>query len=184
MRDATFVFTTILERQESSLSWNYYFLVPRDVSQQILQKGSRRVICSVNEQVSFHAALMPDGKGEYNVLLNQEKRNNLGLRNGETLNISLQIDRSTFGVEVSEEFMEVLYQDINGALSFFDKLTPGKQRSLIHWVDSVKSSEIRIRRALVLVSHLLQSNGKIDFKVLNQMIKKANSDAKLGRSGS
>lgn len=75
---------------------------------------------------------------------------------------------------MSDELREVLDQD-NQARVYFDKLTSGKQRSLIHWSDGVKSTDIKIRRALVMTQHLVTQQGKVDFLLLANEIKEANA---------
>lgn len=86
-------------------------------------------------------------------------------------------DNSEYGIAVSDVFLEVLDQD-DIAKVLFEKLTLGKKRTLIFWVDSVKSTDIRIRRAIVLMEHLKQVEGKVDFKLLNAQMKRANEAAK------
>lgn len=61
----------------------------------------------------------------------------------------------------------------------FHAFTKGKQRTLIYWLNNVKSSDIRIRRALVMTDHLVNQRGNIDFKLLNVEMKTANQAAKL-----
>jgi len=61
----------------------------------------------------------------------------------------------------------------------FHAFTKGKQRTLIYWTNNVKSSDIRIRRALVMTDHLVNQRGNIDFKLLNVEMKTANQAAKL-----
>ena len=78
---------------------------------------------------------------------------------------------------MSDELSEVLLQEQEGS-ALFEGLTPGKQRTLIHWSDNVKNPEIRIRRALVMVRHLINQLGEVDFKLLNQEMKEENQKAK------
>lgn len=80
-------------------------------------------------------------------------------------------------MEMPIELREVLDQDEH-ADTLFHKLTPGKMRNIIYAVASVKSSEIKIRRALVYAEHLKKNKGKIDFKELNQEMKEANRKAR------
>jgi hypothetical protein len=53
-------------------------------------------------------------------------------------------------VDLPEEFEAVLAQDDDG-LKEWNKLTPGRQRSLAHYVFSVKNVDSRIKRALFLI---------------------------------
>jgi len=79
---------------------------------------------------------------------------------------------------ISDELSEVLAQEQEGSVHF-QLLTPGKRRTLIHWVDNVKNPEIRIRRAIVLLRHLKNQEGSIDFRRLNQEMKEENQRAKI-----
>ncbi len=113
------------------------------------------------------------------ILANQERRTILGLRQGDTFSVVLEKDTSEYGMPMSDEFREVMNQSPE-ANSIFYALTPGKQRTLIHLCDSVKSSDIKIRRALVVSNHLFEQQGKIDFKLLNEQMKAANKAANRG----
>jgi len=76
-----------------------------------------------------------------------------GCQLGDRIKIQLTEDESTYGMPMPEELEEVLRQDEYGKMRF-DKLTPGKQRNIIHYVGSVKSSSLRIDRALKLINNL------------------------------
>jgi uncharacterized protein YdeI (YjbR/CyaY-like superfamily) len=61
----------------------------------------------------------------------------------------------------------------------FHALTPGKQRSLIYLVLKIKSEDARIRKALGIVEHLVEFNGELDFRALNEKFKEINQRSKL-----
>jgi uncharacterized protein YdeI (YjbR/CyaY-like superfamily) len=69
-----------------------------------------------------------------------------------------------------EELKEVLEQDEEGN-RIFHALTPGKIRTLLYLAGQPKSSDIRLRRSIAILDHLIQNNGKIDFKMLNQAMR-------------
>ncbi len=69
------------------------------------------------------------------------------------IDVVLEPDTSTFGMEVPEELEELLKQDPEGEARFL-KLSPGKQRNIIYFVSGVKSSQLRIDRALKLINNL------------------------------
>jgi hypothetical protein len=94
------------------------------------------------------------------------------------LHLIIKEDTSKYGMPLSEEFSATLESDPE-ALNHFENLSPGKQRNLIYFADNVKSSNIRIRRALVVMEHLKMHGGKIDFKALSQEMKEANNREKL-----
>lgn len=53
-------------------------------------------------------------------------------------------------VDLPEELSEVLAQD-EQALAIWNQFTPGRQRSLAHYVKSAKSVDVRIRRSFELL---------------------------------
>ena len=69
-----------------------------------------------------------------------------------------------------EEMAEVLESDPEGD-ELFHALTPGKQRNLLYIIGKVKSSELRIHKALVVVEHLKTQGGKINFSQLYDELK-------------
>lgn len=169
-------FQTPLEQIGSEL-WENIFRVENSIAEQFIMGDDKRVICTVNGQVRYHAALLHDGMGGYMMLLNQARRKQLGVRAGDLLTIQLEKDTSEYGMPMSNELREVLDQD-SDADALFHRLTPGKQRTLIHWTDNVKNPDIRIRRALVMTAHLTARQGGIDFKELNEELKEANRAAR------
>jgi uncharacterized protein YdeI (YjbR/CyaY-like superfamily) len=108
----------------------------------------------VNDKVKYHCAIHTDGSGGYRIMLNKERCKKLGLTRGETIHVELEKDRSEYGVPIGEQLREVLDQNPE-ADKVFHGFTKGKQRTLIYWVNNVKSSDIRIRRALVMTDHLV-----------------------------
>jgi len=147
------------------------------MADQLIEGKDRRIICHIDAIRAFHCALLPDGKGSWYILLNNKRKKDLGLMEGEEVSIELEKDRSEYGMEMPVELREVLDQDEH-ADGLFHKLTPGRMRNIIHAVASVKSSDIKIRRALVYAEHLKKNKGKIEFKELGQEMKEANRQAR------
>ena len=162
-------FKTKLEQLESSI-WGQHIKLPKKVSDTFLAEGSKRIICKVNEEFSFHGAIMPEGGGKYFVHFSKQNSKKYKLVEGQVLNIELLKDESKYGIPMPEEFQELLYQDIEGDKAFHG-LTAGKQRSLLHLIGTVKSSDIRIRKGLIILNHLKSNLGKLDFKQLHQDFK-------------
>jgi hypothetical protein len=111
--------------------------------------------------------------GLYFILLNQPLVKKQKWVFGDTLIIHLVPDDSTYGMPISEEFQEVLASDPEGS-DWFHQLTPGKQRSLLHVINKIKSSELKIERSFVIMEHLKRQQGKLDYQILNQDIKAFN----------
>jgi uncharacterized protein YdeI (YjbR/CyaY-like superfamily) len=113
---------------------------------------------------------MPGGE-RFVILVNKRVRNSLGIVAGDTVKLSIVADESKYGLPMPEEFAEVLAQDPDGD-RLFHALTPGKQRSLIFVVTSGKDVDRRIHRALIILDHLKDNDGKIIDKKLQHELQR------------
>ncbi|NNE27178.1 MAG: DUF1905 domain-containing protein [Saprospiraceae bacterium] len=150
--------------------WSYHIIVPMKIYDQLTSDGKKRVLCTIEDNETFHAGFMPDGKGNYFIKLNKERMLNYALSLGEMVEVKLEKDHSKYGMAMPEEFQAVLDSDFEGA-NYFEALTDGKKRSLIYAVDSVKNGDKRISKALTILDHLKANAGKLDFRALNQAFK-------------
>ena len=172
MEEISFTFTSILKKVDSNV-WAYSFLVPKNVSEQLIKAGSKRVVCCINKTEGYQCALMPFGNQEYYINVNKEQRKKLGIEVGFTIDVVLNKDTSEYGLPMPDEMLTAMELDADGTM-FFKKLTLGKQRSLLHIVGKPKSSEIRIKKALVILQYLQEVQGHLDYKELNLAFKAAN----------
>ncbi|MCU0422078.1 MAG: YdeI/OmpD-associated family protein [Bacteroidia bacterium] len=157
-----------IDKFDSEL-WYYHVIIPAAKVKSFI-KENKRVVCTVNKTISIQAALMPNGKGNYFILLNQEVRKKLKLSLGDEVLIELSKDESEYGMPFPQELETLLEQDEEGRL-LFQKLTKGKQRTLIYIIAKPKSIDLRIRNAIGVITHLKLTQGKIDYKQLNDTIK-------------
>ncbi len=163
-------FTAELARFNSDL-WHFHIIVPKEVVNSFDFDGkAKRVVCTLNNQETFHCAFMPAGDGSYFINLNQEIRKKLGLNEGDPVNASVVKDTSKYGMPIAPEFEMALAQD-SEADEIFNALTDGKKRTLLYLVQKVKSSDIRIIKALIIMEHLKITQGELDFKLLNEQFK-------------
>lgn len=163
-------FTTELSRFEDSPLWGFHFMIPLDIATQFITKKDKRVICDINGLFKLHCALMSDGKGGFFIMINKQLKKKLDLIQGQTVTLELEKDNSKYGMPMPEEFLELLALDPDGD-KLFHKLTPGKQRALIHIVAKNKREATRINKAVVIVDYLKSCGGNLDFKDLNQAFK-------------
>jgi len=157
----------------SSNVYNVHIHIPAEVYEKITKDGNKRVLCTVNDNEYFHAGLMPKGDGHYFIMLNKKRMKAFKLDIGDEVQIALKKDTSKYGMKMPAEFDEVLSTDEEG-LKHFENLTDGKKRNLIHLVASVKNTDIKITKALIILDHLKANKGQIDFKLLNEAFKVKN----------
>ena len=162
-------FRTILQKFDSSL-WHYHLAVPEVVGKTFIRQDNRRVICTLNGKVSFQCALMPKGDGSFFINVNKRIRKQLGLEEGMEVIAGLRNDDSAYGLPMPEELEELMKQDGEGE-KLFHALTPGKQRTLLYIIGSPKGGATRLRRAVAVINHLKNNDGKINYKALNTDIR-------------
>lgn len=153
--------------------WSYHIPVPDEVAAQMMDESHRRVLVWIKDSGPYHMALMKAKECWY-VLVNQELRTKFKLDEEKSFPVKIERDHSEFGHDIPEELQVLLDQDEEGN-GYFRKLTPGKQRSLVYIVTTVKNPESRMKKSLAIIHHLKLAKGKLDFKQLNILIKYYNN---------
>ncbi len=154
----------------NSKLWSYHIKVPQAIAMHFKEEGIKRLLCTINDNIKLQCAIMPAGDGVYFINLNKKVRDQMKLKEGSQVSIKLERDDSEFGLPFPVELEEVLEQDKSGK-EYFYKLTPGKQRNILHAVGQVKNSDLRIKRAMIMINHLKANKGKLDFRQLNQELR-------------
>jgi hypothetical protein len=125
-----------------------------------------RLLCKINNYEAFQCGLVALGEGDGYISVNKKRMKDYKLKPGDEVHVLLTKDKSEFGMEVPVELQELFNQDYEGYRRFC-LLTPGKQRYIIHYVSSVKSTHLRIDRALLLINNLKSlREGKESFRAI------------------
>lgn len=141
-----------------------YLLIPNDIVMQLGGSFSLRLWCTANEKIKWQCGLTALGNGDAYISLNAQRLKQLKAKPGDEVMISLEKDDSEFGLEVPEELKELLEQDPEGNKRFH-QLVAGKQRYIIRVIAGVKSSHLRVERAVALIGNLKRlTPGKESFK--------------------
>ena len=150
--------------------WKSGIMVPLPIAEQFLPVNDKRVICTLNDQVKIHVALMPKGNNTWFFNVNKETKKALNILNGAIVAVGIETDTTKYGMQAPEEFLELLKQDQEGR-KVFEGLTMGKQRTLLHQVLMVRSSIKRVEKSIIIIEYLKEVNGKIHFTTLNEAFK-------------
>lgn len=167
--------TQLFNDDSSTLMWHWQIPVPEDIMIHFMQTD-KRIICHLNTLKPFHAALMPSGEKGYFIIVNNERRKKLKLNATQTVKVTIELDKSEYGMEVPEIFYAICEEDPEGN-EIFHQLSKGKQRTLLHTLGKVKSESKQLEKWLTLFDYLKRVNGELDFKELNEAYK--NSRFKL-----
>lgn len=139
-------------------------VIPKKLVEDIGGLGTR-LLCSVSGYPEFHCGMVAYGNGRGYISINQKRLNKFGVNLGEEVSLELRLDYSKYGMEMPEELDALLEQDSEGA-KLFEGLSDGKKRYIIHYVASVKSSQLKIDRSIMLINNLKTMGEKFDFRHL------------------
>jgi len=151
-----------IEKEEGS---RFFIMLDPALAESLTANGNKRVVCTINDSSSFHAALTNKKEEGYCVYIRGALGKELKLQAGSSIQARVVIDDSPNQFEMPEELEEVLRSDTE-ADGIFRSLTLGNQRGLIFLVTQVKSIDKRIERALRVATCL-----KMGIKAPQQVMK-------------
>lgn len=122
--------------------------IPADIIKK-LPAGRVRVEGKLN-QVSFNLAVQSKKNGPKYLSVSQAMRKSARVKPGDKVKVSFVLVDSD-KLDLPEEMEAVLAQDDEGAKKW-NRLTVGLQRSLVHYINSSKNVDVRIKRALLLIN--------------------------------
>jgi hypothetical protein len=102
-----------------------------------------KVIVSLNN-FTYRTTVAVMG-GEFWVPLSQERRQAAGIKGGEILEVTLELDTEPRTVEIPEDLAAALAQ-VSGAAAAFDSLSYSVRKEYVRQVESAKAEETRARR--------------------------------------
>lgn len=153
--------------------WPFQLPVPAVIAENFSINGIDRVVCKV-KTLEWQCSIIKEHEYFY-IMLNQSRIKAFNLSVNEPLEVTLTEDTTKYGVDVPE-CLEACLNDTPQAREYFEVLTVGKIRSLIHIVAKVKSPSGQLSKARAIVHHLLEDEGNLDFKRLNVIIKEYNQN--------
>jgi len=122
-------------------------------------KGSvynQRFQITVNDEVSWKAGSVSLGNNKAYITFSAARMKKIGVEKGEKVHVHLKKDTSKYGMDVPEEFTELLQQDEMAKMRF-ESLSMGLQRAVIYVITQPKSSQKRIDKSLFLMENLKKS---------------------------
>lgn len=154
-------------KSELTKAIDYYNYLPvsQEQAQNILDDFGKRIICTINDEHSIHCALMNSKVVGYYIMISKKVQKQIKAEIGDTLTLEIQKDETKYGIPLSVEFVEVVETDPE-AFELFEKLTPGKKRTIIHYVGLAKQSNTRINRAIKITENL-----KMGIKDLKELMR-------------
>lgn len=140
----------------------HYVPLPPDVADALLASGTRRVVGTLSG-VAIDRAIQGRRDGERFLAVSRTLMREARLDYGDLVEVAIEPHPDPDTVSPPEELAVALEQD-DAARARWTTFTPGKQRSLCHYVDSAKRPATRVKRALELAhkiaTHTLHGDGE------------------------
>jgi hypothetical protein len=145
--EKTYLFIGKLEAL-GAVSTNFGIIIPEEILESLPQAKRYRVKGFINK-TPFSLAINSLKGGFKYFAVGATLRKACKIRQGEEVEVSFHIVDPNI-VDLPEELIEVLAQDEQGN-KIWESFTPGLQRSLAYYVNSVKNTDSRIKRAIELL---------------------------------
>ncbi len=125
---------------------------------------NQRLMISLNHGAPWHGGVVSLGNNTGYIAVKGKILKDLQLREDDLTSVTLTEDNTEYGMEIPEEFTEVLRQDPEAEERFL-ALPMGKRRYVIYYISQVKSSIKRVERAWFLMNNLKKlPKGKEEFR--------------------
>lgn len=124
-----------------------YFYLELDavIINQFEKKKSTRLICTIDDDLSFRCGLNHLGDGNFFIIIATKLLNKLEKQLGDTVNYTIHKDPDQLGVEMPEVLEVFLNQD-SDLQKIYEALTDGKKRSLIYSINKIKNIDIQVQK--------------------------------------
>ncbi|MEO0895004.1 MAG: DUF1905 domain-containing protein [Bacteroidota bacterium] len=131
----------------------HYIILPEELAQPLYERKVKRVLCRINDQLNVHSALTRSKTRGFSIMLGKRILKQLDVEAGDLLEVEISEDHSPNQFEESVVLKEVLSTDWE-AQEIWDKLSPGRKRSLTYLIIQVKSVDKKIERALKIAENI------------------------------
>jgi hypothetical protein len=136
-------FQTRLVRPEGIGTWTFAS-VPKELSEKARLRSHQRVRGTI-DGVPFASSLMPRGGGILFLVVNRLLRERIGKSGGETIEVSMELDRRSVRISLPPDLKKALTND-TAARKAFENLAPSHRKAFVSWIASAKQDETRDRR--------------------------------------
>lgn len=130
-----------------------YIPISEEQAKYFLDKKIKRLIVTINKERTLHRAIQRSNDFGYYIMTGKGFLKKAGLEIGDLVDIKLKEDTTELKSLIPEALDAVLKSDFEG-FEAFDKLTPGKKRTIIYLVTGVKSEQKQVERALKIIENI------------------------------
>ncbi|GAB5527336.1 MAG: hypothetical protein Roseis2KO_52080 [Roseivirga sp.] len=145
-----FQFEQPVHQLEKRKGGYYYLKIDASTVNQYEKKRATRLICTIDDKVSYSCGLNHYGDGNYFIILSTKNFKKLGKQLGDMVSFEIYEDPNPLGVEVPEVLQVLLDQDPE-AKTTFESMTDGRKRSLIYTIKPVKDIDKQVQKILTFL---------------------------------
>jgi len=151
----------IIEQLEKRKGGYFFLKVKADIVNQFKNKRHTRLICKLDNKLSFQCGLNHLGDGNFFIIVSTKNLKSINRQTGETIQFEIKEDPNPLGIEIPET-IEILLEQEKDLKDKFSKLTDGKKRSIIVQTSKIKSIDKQISKIIYLINnpHLQRHKGK------------------------
>jgi hypothetical protein len=125
----------------------FYLRIEADIINQFERKRHTRLICHLDDKISFSCGLNHLGDGNFFLIIAGKFLDQLGKKPGNTVDYRIEEDPNPLGVEVPEVLSTLLMQD-EDLQAIYEKISDGKKRALIFSILKIKDIDKQVEKSI------------------------------------
>ncbi len=127
--------------------------ITEEQAKHFLNQKIKRLMVTINKDLKLHRAIQRSNEFGYYIMTGKGLLKEAGLEIGQTVEVKLEKDTTELKSLIPEALDAVLKSDFE-AFEAFEKLRPGKKRTIIYLVTGVKSEQKQVERALKIMENI------------------------------
>jgi len=129
----------------------FYLVIPRSIVLDFEEGKKTRLICKIDELLTFQCGLNHLGNGDFFIIVNAANLKKLGRKLHDRVAFEITKDPNPLGVEMPEVMTVLFDQDPSLKLQF-EKLSMSKRRNIIYNALKIKDVDLQVREVINLLS--------------------------------
>ncbi len=136
--------TQTIKQLEKRKGGYFYLQLDADIIHQFSKARATRIICTIDQIVSYRCGLNHLGDGNFYVIVAGKYLQQLDKQLGDEVAYTIEEDPDQLGVEMPEVLAVFLEQD-DQSNKIFNHITDGKKRTLIYSILKIKNIDKQIK---------------------------------------
>ncbi len=139
----------------------FYLTIDADVVNQFTNKRQTRLICTLDERISFQCGLNHLGDGNFFIIVSGKNVAKIDKSQGDLVRFELIEDPNPLGVDIPE-VLEILLDQDPVLNRIFAQLSDGRKRSVIHQMKDIKDVNRQVSKTIELIHNATKPRRKYE----------------------